>query len=69
MQRRTGRYPVVLLDDVFAELDEARSRALTALISGFDQIILTSSRRIPLPDDDIHQITVSMGKVGGNGAT
>jgi len=69
MQRRTGRYPVVLLDDVFAELDEARSTALTALISGFDQILLTSSRLIPLPDDDIHQITVSEGKVGGNGAT
>jgi DNA replication and repair protein RecF len=69
MQRRTGRYPVVLLDDVFAELDEARSTALTALISGFDQILLTSSRLIPLPDDDIHQITVSGGKVGGNGAT
>ena len=69
MQRRTGRYPVVLLDDVFAELDEARSTALTALISGFDQILLTSSRLIPLPDDDIHQITVSGGKVEGNGAT
>lgn len=69
MQRRTGRFPVVLLDDVFAELDEARSTALTALISGFDQILLTSSRLIPLPDDDIHQITVSEGKVGGNGAT
>jgi len=69
MQRRTGRYPVVLLDDVFAELDEARSTALTALISGFDQILLTSSRLLPLPDDDIHQITVSEGKVGGNGAT
>jgi DNA replication and repair protein RecF len=68
-ERRTGRYPVVLLDDVFAELDEARSTALTALISGFDQILLTSSRAIPLADDDIHQITVSEGKVGGNGAT
>lgn len=69
IERRTGRYPVVLLDDVFAELDERRSTALTALISGFDQIILTSSRSIPLPDDDIHQITVSEGKVEGNGAT
>lgn len=69
MECRTGRYPVVLLDDVFAELDQARSTALTALISGFDQIVLTSSRHIPVPDDDIHQITVSEGKVGGNGAT
>jgi DNA replication and repair protein RecF len=69
MQRRTGRYPVVLLDDVFAELDEARSTALTALISGFDQILLTSSRLIPLPDDDIHQIIISEGKAGWNGAT
>jgi DNA replication and repair protein RecF len=59
----TGRYPIVLLDDVFAELDEARSRALTALISDFDQIILTSSRPASLEDEDMRRITVNAGRI------
>jgi DNA replication and repair protein RecF len=63
MQRKTGRYPIVLLDDVFAELDSARSEALTALISDYDQILLTSSRPTPREDAEIHQITVVGGRI------
>ena len=67
MRDRMGRHPVVLLDDVYAELDSARAEALTALISRFDQIILTSSRPGPLEDEEIHRITVSEGSVISNG--
>lgn len=55
--------PIVLLDDVFAELDQDRSRALTALISEFDQIILTSSRAVNLDDETMHVIEVCDGRV------
>jgi DNA replication and repair protein RecF len=64
MGERLGRYPLVLLDDVFAELDEARAGALTALISKFDQIVLTSSRPARLADDDMHRITITGGRIG-----
>ncbi|MFH1313295.1 MAG: DNA replication/repair protein RecF [Candidatus Eisenbacteria bacterium] len=64
MGERLGRYPLVLLDDVFAELDEARAGALTALISKFDQIVLTSSRPARLADDDMHRITITGGSIG-----
>jgi DNA replication and repair protein RecF len=67
MKERTGRYPIVLLDDVFAELDETRSGALTALISGFDQIILTASRPARMHDQDIHRILIEDGKVSKSG--
>jgi DNA replication and repair protein RecF len=63
MSKSLGRYPIVLLDDVFAELDEARAEALTALISRFDQIILTSSRSSPLADEAIHRITINGGRI------
>jgi DNA replication and repair protein RecF len=64
MAERLGRHPLVLLDDVFAELDEARAGALTALISKFDQIVLTSSRPARLVDDDMHRITITGGSIG-----
>ncbi|MFZ1948148.1 MAG: DNA replication and repair protein RecF [bacterium] len=63
MRETIGYHPVVLLDDVFAELDEGRSRALTALISGFDQIVLTSSRPGPVADGEINRITVAEGRL------
>jgi DNA replication and repair protein RecF len=62
-----GKAPIVLLDDVFAELDDARSEALISLISGFDQIILTSSRQSPLGDEEVHRIRVKDGRVTYDG--
>ncbi len=59
--------PIVLLDDVFAELDDERSRALTALISEFDQIILTSSRGVSLGDEAARIIEISDGRIVRNG--
>jgi DNA replication and repair protein RecF len=68
MKTKTGRYPIVLLDDVFAELDDARTRALTALISDYDQIVLTSSRPAPEKADDLWTISIVDGRaeVGGS---
>jgi DNA replication and repair protein RecF len=63
MKGKTGRYPIVLLDDVFAELDQLRTAALTALISDYDQIVLTSSRPAPEEADDLRCITIHNGRV------
>jgi DNA replication and repair protein RecF len=63
MRAKIGYHPIVLLDDVFAELDEVRSRALTALISGFDQIVLTSSRPGPPAERGIEEIIVAEGRI------
>lgn len=44
LEARTGSQPVLLLDDVFSELDETRSRRLLTLTEDFEQVILTAAR-------------------------
>ena len=44
LEERSGNQPVLLLDDVFSELDETRSRQLLSLTEGFDQVLLTAAR-------------------------
>jgi len=63
MRARMGYHPIVLLDDVFAELDQQRSRALASLIAGFDQIVLTSSRPGELGREGIEEIVVAEGRI------
>ena len=46
MVSRTGLTPILLLDDVFSELDPARSRALVAELPGGQSILTTAA---PLP--------------------
>lgn len=47
----TGDQPILLLDDVFAELDHHRAERLAARCSGFDQVILTVAAGTPVPLD------------------
>jgi DNA replication and repair protein RecF len=67
IEERLGKAPIVLLDDVFAELDDARGAALISLISGFDQIILTSARQSPLGGEKVHRIHVKDRRVTYDG--
>jgi DNA replication and repair protein RecF len=67
IKAKIGHYPIVLLDDVFAELDERRGQALTSLISGFDQIVLTSSRPGAIGGSDIRKIVVAEGRISYGG--
>lgn len=43
MAARRGDRPVVLLDDVLSELDEARRRAVLRSLQGWDQLLITSA--------------------------
>lgn len=42
IQRLTGKQPIILLDDVFSELDASRQKLLTRQLKGY-QIIITSA--------------------------
>lgn len=44
-----GDRPVVLLDDVFAELDETRRRRLAAACADFDQVLVTAAVEADVP--------------------
>jgi DNA replication and repair protein RecF len=44
LEKQTGWRPVLLMDDIFSELDPKRSEALLGMIPSFGQVILTSAR-------------------------
>jgi DNA replication and repair protein RecF len=43
MRERTGEAPLLLLDDVLSELDEARAAAFLAGVGGFEQAFVTAT--------------------------
>lgn len=45
-----GGEPVLVLDDVFAELDEARRRCLADLVSGAEQVLVTAAVEADVPE-------------------
>lgn len=54
IRRETGRYPVVLLDDVMSELDPGRQNALLKSLTN-TQIIMTSTDTANLDENTIRQ--------------
>ena len=44
LESHTGRFPVLLMDDVFAELDRRRSEAAMELVTSFGQVFITAAR-------------------------
>jgi len=61
--RGEGSEPVLLLDDVFAELDNSRRRALAAVAAGAEQVLVTAAVGEDIPGDwDAMRIGVVMGE-------
>ncbi|MHB1234876.1 MAG: DNA replication/repair protein RecF, partial [Microbacteriaceae bacterium] len=56
--------PVLILDDVFAELDESRRRRLAAAIGEFEQILITAAVYRDVPEKlAAHTMRVSDGRI------
>jgi DNA replication and repair protein RecF len=51
LEAQTGRRPVLLMDDIFSELDRERAFSLMDLVGSFGQVVLTSARDPDLPLD------------------
>jgi DNA replication and repair protein RecF len=49
--RTEGGEPVLILDDVFAELDNSRRRALAAAVAGAEQVLVTAAVAEDIPAD------------------
>jgi DNA replication and repair protein RecF len=59
--RADGTDPVLLLDDVFAELDIARRRALAALAGSAEQVLVTAAVDEDVPADwDARRVSISL---------
>ncbi len=62
--RADGGEPVLLLDDVFAELDEQRRDRLAALVAGAEQVLVTAAVPADVPAELVgHRYTVHGGTV------
>jgi DNA replication and repair protein RecF len=59
--RAEGTEPVLLLDDVFAELDAARRRALAAVAESAEQVLVTAAVLEDIPADwDARRVHIDM---------
>lgn len=57
--------PVLILDDVFAELDADRRRRLTELVAGFEQVVITAAVEEDVPDAlRTNVVRISAGTIG-----
>lgn len=59
--RDEGSEPVLILDDVFAELDNARRRALAGVAAGAEQVLVTAAVAEDIPADwDATRIAITL---------
>lgn len=56
--------PVLILDDVFAELDQARRRMLATAVGGYEQVLITAAVFDDVPADlTAHTVRIEAGAV------
>jgi DNA replication and repair protein RecF len=61
--RSDGSDPVLLLDDVFAELDTARRNALAAVAGGAEQVLVTAAVADDIPESlDARRICIELSE-------
>jgi DNA replication and repair protein RecF len=64
MEEKTGQKPVLLLDEILAELDVQRRADLLESLASSDQALLTTTDLKLFPTDFIHQIEVRRVQAG-----
>jgi DNA replication and repair protein RecF len=56
--------PVLILDDVFAELDQARRRMLATAVSGYEQVLITAAVYDDVPAElTAHTVRIEAGAI------
>jgi len=56
--------PVLILDDVFAELDQARRRMLATAVAGYEQVLITAAVLDDVPEElTAHTVRIEAGTI------
>ena len=63
LEAKQGRWPILLLDDVFAELDETRRRRIGDLARGKGQVFIANPRAADLPFEPEKTLILRHGTV------
>lgn len=63
VRRESGEYPLILFDEVFAELDRERCRMIGNMIDRFDQVFIATATPDTVPDLTPHTFLVEFGEV------
>lgn len=69
LEEVAGVMPVVLLDDVFSELDAQRCKTLLDIIDSFGQVFLTSARDSDIAISEHGFRAISLGRSGATGSS
>jgi DNA replication and repair protein RecF len=63
-----GSAPILILDDVFAELDVQRRRKLAAIVAGAEQVLVTAAVDADIPEELAgRRVRVVPGGIDGEG--
>ncbi|WP_066517329.1 DNA replication/repair protein RecF [Curtobacterium ammoniigenes] len=58
--------PILVLDDVFAELDELRRERLAGAVAGYEQVLITAAVLGDVPDPLVaHTVAIEAGRIVG----
>lgn len=63
LNESTGEMPVLLLDDVFSELDDMRKKNLLTALKGIQVFITTAGREQIESTESVHKFEVSRGEI------
>ena len=59
-----GEDPVLILDDVFAELDQSRRARLAGAVAGFEQVLITAAVLEDVPEAlTAHTVHIQQGRI------
>lgn len=63
LEEKTSKRPLLLLDDVFSELDGSRRRALTNFLKEYQTVITTTDADVVLKDFSEHPNLIALSKL------
>jgi DNA replication and repair protein RecF len=63
VHRETGEWPLLLFDEVFAELDRERCDMIGELVDQFDQVFIATATVDTIPGLSLHTFIVEQGKI------
>ena len=63
IEQSTLNRPIILLDDVFSELDIARRTRLMKALTRYDQVLVTTTEYLPIGSEPTSILRIDTGRI------